>query len=79
MPWLINHHAMQTYGGVEVQLHTVLIPSLYGGEWSVSGPDRFSSGESAPNIHCVGGWVGPRANLGGGKKKCSPFIARAWH
>jgi hypothetical protein len=33
------------------------------------GPDRFTLGETAPGTHCVGSWVGPRADLG--KTKCS--------
>jgi hypothetical protein len=26
-------------------------------------PCRFTPGERAPGIHCIGGWVGPRADL----------------
>jgi hypothetical protein len=33
------------------------------GEWSVSLPVRFTPGERIPGIHCIGGWVGPRAGL----------------
>jgi len=36
---------MKTYGGVEVQLHT-LTSALDGGDWSPSHPDRFTLGES---------------------------------
>jgi hypothetical protein len=34
-------HAMQTYGGVEVQLHELLTATIDGAEWSASHPDSF--------------------------------------
>jgi hypothetical protein len=37
--------------------------SLDGGEWSASRFDCFTSGERAPGIHWVGGWVGPSSGL----------------
>jgi len=39
---------MMTYEGVEVYLHAFLTSALDGGEWSASGPDRFTSGDRAP-------------------------------
>jgi hypothetical protein len=44
---LVKHHVMVTYGGVEVQLHT-LTSILNGGEWLSSRPSRFTPGERAP-------------------------------
>jgi hypothetical protein len=32
-----------------------------GGEWFTSLPCRFTPGERAPDTHCIGDWVGPRA------------------
>jgi hypothetical protein len=43
---------MKTYAEVDVQIH-ILTSALVGGEWSAS----------RPGIHCIGSWVGPRANL----------------
>jgi hypothetical protein len=37
--------------------------ALDGGEWSASRPERFTPRERAPDIHWIGGWVGPRAVL----------------
>jgi hypothetical protein len=41
----------------------ILTSVLTGGEWSASGPSRFSPGEGAPCTHRVGDWVGPRTGL----------------
>jgi hypothetical protein len=54
---------MKTYGGVDVQIHISLISAIYGGELSASRPGRFTLGERDPGIHCIGGWVDPRAGL----------------
>jgi hypothetical protein len=34
--------------------------ALAGGEWSTSGPGRFTPGEKAPCTNWIGGWVDPR-------------------
>jgi hypothetical protein len=34
-----------------------------GGEWSASGPGRFTPRERAPCTHYIGGWMGPRTGL----------------
>jgi len=39
---ITNHHAMKTYGGVEVQLHAFVTSELDGGEWSASRFGRFT-------------------------------------
>jgi hypothetical protein len=54
---------MKEYGGVGVEIHTFLTSALVGGQWSASRPGRFTSGESAPGTHSIGGWVDPRAGL----------------
>jgi hypothetical protein len=41
---LIKHHPMETYWGVEVELHAFLTPALVGGAWSASRPGRFTLG-----------------------------------
>jgi hypothetical protein len=46
-----------------VQIHIFLTSALYGDEWSDSRPCRFTSGERAPGISWIGGWVNPRACL----------------
>jgi hypothetical protein len=54
---------MKAYGGMDIWIHVFLISALVGGEWSASRPDRFTPGERAHVIHCVGGWVGLRTGL----------------
>jgi hypothetical protein len=60
---------MKTYGGVDVYIHVFLTSALFGGEWSASCPDRFTSEEKAPGTHWIGGWLEPRAGLDDVKKK----------
>jgi hypothetical protein len=40
-PSLTKRYAMKTYGGVGVQINSVLISTLAGGEWSASRPGRL--------------------------------------
>jgi hypothetical protein len=54
---------MKTYGGVDVYIHVFMTSALVGGGWSASRPGSFATGETAPGVHCIGGWVGPRAGL----------------
>jgi hypothetical protein len=48
-------------GGI-APIHS-LTSALDGGEWSASCPGHFTPRETAPGIHWIGGWVGPRAIL----------------
>jgi hypothetical protein len=57
---------MNTYGGMDVQMHIFLISALAGGGWRrvVSFmPSSFTPKERAPGTHWIGGWVGPRTSL----------------
>jgi hypothetical protein len=54
---------MKTYEGVNVLIHIFFTPSLFGGEWSDSRSDRFTTGERVPGTHSIAGWMGPRAGL----------------
>jgi hypothetical protein len=54
---------MKAYGGVDIQSQVLLTSVLGGGEWSASRPCRFTTGQRAPDTHCRGGWLGPRAGL----------------
>jgi hypothetical protein len=40
-----------------------LTSALNGGEWSALRTGRFTSGETAAGTHCIGGWMGHRADL----------------
>jgi hypothetical protein len=60
---------MKTYGGVEVQRHAFLTPSLDGGEWSASCPCRFSTGEGTCCTQWIGGWEGTRTGLDAVEKR----------
>jgi hypothetical protein len=55
---------METYGGVDVWIHVLLISALDGGDWSSSRTGRFT-----PGSHWIGGWVGPRTGLDAVEKK----------
>jgi len=44
---LTKYYPMKTKGRVEVQLHAFLTSELDGGEWSTSGPGRFTHRETA--------------------------------
>jgi hypothetical protein len=57
-----KHHAIKTHGGGDID-YVFLITTLDGGEWSASLSGRFTSGETAPSTHCIGGQVGYRAGL----------------
>jgi hypothetical protein len=54
---------METYGGVDVWIDNFFTPALVDDERSASHHDRVSPGERAVGIHCIGGWVDPRADL----------------
>jgi hypothetical protein len=54
---------MKAYGGVDVYIHIFLTSALGGGEWSASGPGRFTPEERAPGTYWIGACVGPRACL----------------
>jgi hypothetical protein len=60
---LTKHHTMETYGGMDVQLHVFITSALDGGKWSASHPSYFTPGEGTYSTHWIGGRVGPRANL----------------
>jgi hypothetical protein len=53
--FLTKHHAVKTYWGVEIYLHTFLTPKVCGGEWSASYIGRFTPRERAPVKHWLGG------------------------
>jgi hypothetical protein len=55
--------AMNSYGEMEVQLQVFFALTLNGGEWSVSRPDRFTSGERDAGTNFTEGWVYPTTGL----------------
>jgi hypothetical protein len=46
-----------------------LTSALFGGEWSVSRPGRFTLGERAPDTHWIGGRMDPRVGLDNVEKR----------
>jgi len=55
---LIKHHAMKTYGEVEVYFQAFLISALDGGEWLFNAPASLPSGkEPAVSIGQEVGWT----------------------
>jgi hypothetical protein len=60
---------MKAYREVDIWIHVFLTSALVGGEWSASGPGRFTPGERVPGIHWIGGWVGPRTGMENVEKK----------
>jgi hypothetical protein len=61
---------MNTYGGVDAEIHAFLTLVLAGGEWSASRSGYFIPSERAPGTHPMGDWVGLRAHLDNVKIKC---------
>jgi hypothetical protein len=58
---------MKTWGsgGIAPEFLTL---ALDGGEWSASRLCRFTTRESSPGTHWIGGSVGPRAGLDAGNQ-----------
>jgi hypothetical protein len=63
---------MKSYGGVDVQIHTLLTSALAGGEWSSSRPGSFIPWKRAPGTHWIEGWVDTRAGLDDVEKILDP-------
>jgi hypothetical protein len=59
--YLIKHHTMKTYGGQEVQLHTL---AQYGDEWPVSGAAHIT-----PSAHLTESQMDTTASLDAVEKK----------
>jgi hypothetical protein len=54
---------MKTNKTVDVSIHVFLTSVLDRGEKSASHPGCFTPSERTTGTHCVGGWVGLRADL----------------
>jgi hypothetical protein len=42
---VVSLHAVKAYGGLDLWLHLLFKYVLYGGKWSASGPEPFSTGK----------------------------------
>jgi hypothetical protein len=64
---------MKTFGGVEVQFHTI---SALSRDLEMSGqlhaPGLYP-GERTPSTHWIGSWMGPRDSLDAVAKRKNPF------
>jgi hypothetical protein len=54
--YLTKHHAIKTYGEVELQLHAFLASVLDEGEWSATRTGRFTPGLRAPVTYLICGY-----------------------
>jgi hypothetical protein len=77
---LTKHHAMRTYGGVEVYFHAFLLSTLDRRQWSASRPGCFTYGEKAlppqfPWDRRPGG-IHSLPGRGGEEKKSHPCTSR---
>jgi hypothetical protein len=54
---------MKAYGGVDIYIYVFFTSAPVGDEWSALRPGRLTTGERAPFIRCVRGWLGPRVDL----------------
>ena len=61
--YLIKHHGMEKFLGVEVQFSAFLNSKLYGVEWSASRSASFTPRKRAPNADYVRGWMSSIADL----------------
>jgi hypothetical protein len=68
--WLINYTSRHENrcGSADIAL-LLFISALDGDEWLASRPDRFTSEGKAPGTHCIGFWVGHRADLDAEEKR----------
>jgi hypothetical protein len=68
--YLIKHHAMKTYGGVEVQFHVYFTLALDVGDRLASHSGCFTPRKDAPcHHHFKRDWVGFRVGLDYEKKR----------
>lgn len=73
---MLNYHAMTTFGGAEVYLQAYVVTAPYGGEWSDSRPDSFTSGEGP----FVAPWVDDaEGSWGDSDGNRTPFLGRPAH
>jgi hypothetical protein len=62
---------MKKYGGMNVYIHISLTLTIPGGDWSDKHHGCFTTRESAPGTHWIGGWVSPRIGVEDmEKRKC---------
>jgi len=63
------------YGGVEIQQHSLLTFVVDELKWLDLHSGRFTTGKN-PVVHCIRGWVGPRASFNFWKYIKNPYTCR---
>jgi hypothetical protein len=61
--FLIKHHSIKTYRGVEIYLHSFITSALDGEQQSTSRLGRFTSEERKLGTYLIGGCVGSKPCL----------------
>jgi hypothetical protein len=54
---------MNTYGGVDVEIHVFLISAWLEVSGQLQGTAALLPAKESPSTNCIGGWMGPRASL----------------
>lgn len=72
----VTLHAMNVYGGVELQFISFLISVPVTDECSVSCAGRFTPGEKSPFTCLLRHWLGPRVGLDASEKRWISCLCR---
>jgi hypothetical protein len=54
---LSKYYVIQTFGGIDAEIHVFLTSALVGGDLSASRPAHFTSEKRGPSSHWTGDWA----------------------